>query len=430
MSERPDRITSLLDHLSDDLTAVRLADAASVRRRGRARSRHQAIGSAVAAVAVLVVVVVGAGLLRADDAHRSAPPATQTPTPSVLPTTGDLPLLTADEMSQVLPGRQLRGAAPGSVTTSRCASPAALADGHGAVAVEQVSATGGPPGGGADDVTVSETVLRPRDGSSTGAVAAGLDSAYRSCLRSDYVRDATRVPGGRVAGATILKATDVGPFVREYAGWSAVGERVVQVSVLMTGTATMAPAQVESLLERAVQKAGGSVPSPSASTPFASLPTLAAITTALGGCCGTVVEAADSTPTGDCLASPLTVSGSPVPTRRIVATGDAGLVVAVTLYRADAGTVGGLLSDSYAACRTAPGHRTGFDQPGTTVGGSRLVSVIGAPSGGGVAQQYAGWAPAGGQVEALVQISFTGNGDLAPQQVEKLLQTAVGTAQG
>lgn len=429
MSERPDRIASLLDHLSDDLTAVRLADADAVRRRGRERSRHQAIGSALAAVVVVVLVVVGAGLLRPDDAHRSAPPATQAPTPSVLPTAGDLPLLTAEEMGQAFPGRQLRLAVPGSVTTSRCAAPATLSSRSGAVAVEQVAATGGPAGG-AVDVTVGETVLRPGDGSSVGAVAAGVDAAYQACLRSDFVRDSSRVPGGRLAAATILKATDAGPVVREYAGWSTVGDRLVQVTVLTTGAATLASDQVDSLLERATQKARGQGPTPSISTPFASLPTVAQVNTALGGCCGSVSAAAETTPTGDCLRSPLTVQGSPVPSRRLVTTGAGGVVVAVTLYQADAGTVGGLLQDTYTACETAAGHRKGFDQPGATVGGARLVSVTGAASGGGVAQEYAGWAPAAGQVEVLVQISFTGNGDLGPQQVEKLLETAVDTAKG
>ena len=261
MSERPDRMTSLLDHLSDDLTSVRLADAEAVRRRGRARGRHQAIGSVVGAVVVVVLVVVGAGLTRSDDTRRSAPPATQTSTPPPTPTT----------------------------------SPTA---------------------------------------------------------------------------------------------------------------------------------------SPSVSAPVASLPTVAQINTALHGCCGAVVAAAETTPTGDCLSSPLTVQGSPVPTRRAVTTGAAGVVVAVTLYRADAGAIGGQLQDVYAACESAAGHHKSFDQAGTTVGGARLVAVTGAPSGGGVAQQYAGWAPAAGGVEVLVQITFTGNGDLGPDQIERLLKVAVDTAKG
>ena len=36
----------------------------------------------------------------------------------------------------------------------------------------------------------------------------------------------------------------------------------------------------------------------------------------------------------------------------------------------------------------------------------------------------------GGGVEVLVQITFTGNGDLGPDQLERLLKVAVDTAKG
>ena len=58
-----------------------------------------------------------------------------------------------------------------------------------------------------------------------------------------------------------------------------------------------------------------------------------------------------------------------------------------------------------------------------------MVGVNGPPASGGVRQEYAGWVPVGGQT-VLVQLIVTGNGDLGPTQVEKLLAAAVAAANG
>ena len=79
------------DRVRDTLTALRvdadrcgLSDPESVRRRGQARTRHQALAGVCAAVVVVAVVVTGSSLLGGQaDAHHTLP-ATHTPSPSEL----------------------------------------------------------------------------------------------------------------------------------------------------------------------------------------------------------------------------------------------------------------------------------------------------------------------------------------------------------
>ena len=78
----PDRITETLTALRSDVDRVGLADSASVRRRGEARTRNQALGAAAAVLVVVAGVVGVAGGLTGDRRAVEGPPATGGPTVS------------------------------------------------------------------------------------------------------------------------------------------------------------------------------------------------------------------------------------------------------------------------------------------------------------------------------------------------------------
>src|SRR3954469_15455161 len=86
-----DPLQTTLDSLRSDVERTPLADSLSVRRRGEARSRHQAVAGALV-IAALVAGAFGVADLRGNEQHRGIP-ARPTPTAE---TSGAL--LTADQM--------------------------------------------------------------------------------------------------------------------------------------------------------------------------------------------------------------------------------------------------------------------------------------------------------------------------------------------
>jgi hypothetical protein len=97
------------DRMRDTLTALRsdtdlsgLADPASVRRRGQARTRHQAVAGLCAAVVVVAVAVTGGSLLGGQSDARHSLPATQSPSPTHVRFI-DRPLLRAGDVDDVGP---------------------------------------------------------------------------------------------------------------------------------------------------------------------------------------------------------------------------------------------------------------------------------------------------------------------------------------
>jgi hypothetical protein len=78
-----DRMRDTLTHLRVDVDAVRLDEPSSVRRRGQARTRHQAVTSLAAVVAVVAVAVSGGALFGGDakdpNVIATHPPTTAPP---------------------------------------------------------------------------------------------------------------------------------------------------------------------------------------------------------------------------------------------------------------------------------------------------------------------------------------------------------------
>jgi len=254
MSERLDRVAVLLDHLSDDLTSVHLADAEAVRRRGRERSRNQALGTALTAVLAVVVVLGGAGLLRPDDKDRSAPPATQSPTATSRPTTAPptrAVLLTPAQISTALDGccGAVHASQP-SVGASRCLS-SALTSQSSPVPSRSVAVAGGA------GLVVTETAYA----ADPAAVTELLTGVYAVCLgtagnKATFDRAAPRVPGGHVVGVTFAGGGADG-IAQEYAGWAPVGTGALLVQIAFTGNADLGPDQVENVLAAAATTATG-----------------------------------------------------------------------------------------------------------------------------------------------------------------------------
>jgi hypothetical protein len=73
-----DRVRDTLTALRVDADSCGLSDPASVRRRGQARTRHQALAGVCAAVVVVAVVVTGSSLLGGPNKSAAHLPATQT----------------------------------------------------------------------------------------------------------------------------------------------------------------------------------------------------------------------------------------------------------------------------------------------------------------------------------------------------------------
>jgi hypothetical protein len=80
LPDRNDPLQTTLDSLRSDVERTPLADSLSVRRRGEARSRHQAVAGALV-VAALVAGAFGVADLRGNERHGSIP-AHVTPSPS------------------------------------------------------------------------------------------------------------------------------------------------------------------------------------------------------------------------------------------------------------------------------------------------------------------------------------------------------------
>jgi hypothetical protein len=174
-----DKLTLTLDTLRSDVERTPLADSQTVRRRGDRRTRNQAVGGALVVVALVAGV---AGLYGGvgGDSRRTAPPATQTPTPE--PTTLSLaanPFLQPTDISTVGPYEGLQANPDPSAADqqlSQCVpSPSTLGAGELQSRFYYSDL----------DATATEHVLRFADADAASKAVAGLESAFANCSPGD-----------------------------------------------------------------------------------------------------------------------------------------------------------------------------------------------------------------------------------------------------
>lgn len=173
-----DRVRDTLTALRVDAEGCGLSDPASVRRRGQARTRRQALAGVCAAVVVVAVVVTGSSLLGGQaDAHHTLP-ATHTPSPSAptLQLAAD-PLLRGSDV--IVAGTQLTfqlspDPVPEDQRPLQCIpSPTTLGAAEGKAG--QLFAD---PNG-----TVVEHVLRFADATTAADAVTELSVAFASCTK-------------------------------------------------------------------------------------------------------------------------------------------------------------------------------------------------------------------------------------------------------
>jgi hypothetical protein len=175
-----DRVRDTLTALRVDAESVGLSDPASIRRRGQARTRHQALAGVCAAVVVVAVVVTGSSLLGGQaDAHHTLP-ATHTPSPSspTLQLAAD-PLLRGRDV--IVAGTQLTfqlspDPVPEDQRPLQCIpSPTTLGAAEGKAALLHADPEG----------TVVEHVLRFADATAAADAVTELSVAFASCTKGN-----------------------------------------------------------------------------------------------------------------------------------------------------------------------------------------------------------------------------------------------------
>jgi hypothetical protein len=196
-----DRIRDTLTALRVDADATPIAAADQVRRRGQARTRHQAI----AGLAAVVFVVIGAGAifgLGGTDKAQTQLPANPTPTPKALSLAVD-PLLRADDVTGVGVYESFQRNTDPVDETARpmqcMPSPTTLGAPEGKAALYYSDL----------DATFLEHVLRFPDEAAAGQAVTQLAAAFASCdpgpASSATVvdRGPTRTPGTEGVSETL-----------------------------------------------------------------------------------------------------------------------------------------------------------------------------------------------------------------------------------
>jgi len=173
-----DRVRDTLTALRVDAESCGLSDAASVRRRGQARTRHQALAGVGAAVVAVVAVVTGSTLLGGQaGANHRIPPATQSPSPHALQLAPE-PLLLGPDVGVVGPYRDFQRN-PDPVDEQQrpmqcIPNPTSLGAVEGKAALFYVD-TG--------DATFIEHVLRFGDAAAAGEAVTALSTSFATCDR-------------------------------------------------------------------------------------------------------------------------------------------------------------------------------------------------------------------------------------------------------
>ena len=173
-----DRVRDTLTALRVDAESCGLSDAASVRRRGQARTRHQALAGVGAAVVAVVAVVTGSALLGGQaGANHPIPPATQSPSPHALQLAPE-PLLLGPDVGVVGPYQDFQRN-PDPVDEQQrpmqcIPNPTALGAVEGKAALFYVD-TG--------DATFIEHVLRFGDAATAGEAVTALSTSFATCDR-------------------------------------------------------------------------------------------------------------------------------------------------------------------------------------------------------------------------------------------------------
>jgi hypothetical protein len=173
-----DRVRDTLTALRVDAESCGLSDAASVRRRGQARTRHQALAGVGAAVVAVVAVVTGSTLLGGQaGANHPIPPATQSPSPHALQLAPE-PLLLGPDVGVVGPYQDFQRN-PDPVDEQQrpmqcIPNPTALGAVEGKAALFYVD-TG--------DATFIEHVLRFGDAATAGEAVTALSTSFATCDR-------------------------------------------------------------------------------------------------------------------------------------------------------------------------------------------------------------------------------------------------------
>jgi hypothetical protein len=197
-----DRVRDTLTALRVDADAAPLAAADQVRRRGQARTRHQAVAG-LAAVVVLIVIGAGAvsGLGGTDKAQTQLP-ASPTPTAKAIELAVD-PLLRADDVTAVGVYESLQRNPDPVDETARpmpcMPSPTTLGAPEGKAAFYYSDL----------DATFIEHVLRFPDEAAAGQAVSKLAAAFASCNKgpassATVVDDGpTRAPGADGVGETL-----------------------------------------------------------------------------------------------------------------------------------------------------------------------------------------------------------------------------------
>jgi len=173
-----DRVRDTLTALRVDAESCGLSDAASVRRRGQARTRHQALAGVGAAVVAVVAVVTGSTLVGGQaGANHPIPPATQSPSPHALQLAPE-PLLLGPDVGVVGPYQDFQRN-PDPVDEQQrpmqcIPNPTSLGAVEGKAALFYVD-TG--------DATFIEHVLRFGDAATAGEAVTALSTSFATCDR-------------------------------------------------------------------------------------------------------------------------------------------------------------------------------------------------------------------------------------------------------
>jgi hypothetical protein len=192
-----DRVRDTLTALRVDADSCGLSDPASVRQRGQARTRHQALAGVCAAVVVVAVAVTGGSLLGGPSKSASHLPATQTrPIESFLLTAQQMP--DPDFWTGFGPWAQL-GSADRPVTPLATSCLTAGKPG-GLTPAASREFRAGPPTG--PHVGLIQTVYTLPRGHKAKAAINDMESSLQACVddhSSDIGQDSsfTDIPGGR-----------------------------------------------------------------------------------------------------------------------------------------------------------------------------------------------------------------------------------------
>jgi hypothetical protein len=203
---REDRVRDTLTALRVDVERCGLSEPASVRRRGQARTRHQALAGVCTAVVAVVVVVTGSALLGGQaGANHRIQPATRSPSPHALRLAPE-PLLLGSDVGVVGPYQGFQRN-PDPVDEQQrpmqcIQNPTTLGAVEAKAALFYVD-TG--------DATFIEHVLRFGNAATAGEAVTALSSAFATCDRgkASEVSVDDRGPT-RTAGSTGVGLSDGG----------------------------------------------------------------------------------------------------------------------------------------------------------------------------------------------------------------------------